>query len=158
MSALLAWFESRNRREQLILLCGAGVVVLALLATLLLNLHRKVAVAEQRVATKRHDLAWLQTVAPQMSALRGMPARSNESLVVLVDRVARETGIAQSLSGSQSSGNGGLRVRVEKASFDALVAWLGQLSQQYGVNIDSANVDAAAASGVVNATLVLRLP
>jgi general secretion pathway protein M len=158
VSALQKWFELRNRREQLVLLIGAGTVVLVLMVALLLGLHRSVAAAGQRVATKRHDLAWLQTVAPQVGALRSTPAHSNESLVVLVDRVARETGVAQSLSGSQSSGNGGLRVRVEKASFDALVAWLGQLSQQYGVSIESANVDATAAPGVVNATLVLRLP
>jgi general secretion pathway protein M len=155
---VIAWFQSRERREQLMVLIGAAAVVLILTATLLLNLHRKVVAAEQRVVAKRLDLAWLQTVAPQVAALRTMPAQGNESLVVLVDRVARTTGVAQSLSGSQSSGNGGLRVRMEKASFDALVAWLGQLSQQYGVSIDNASVDAAAAPGVVNATLVLRLP
>lgn len=158
MNAVIAWFRARERREQLMVLLGAVAVVLMLAATLILNLHRNVATAEQRLTAKRLDLAWLQTVAPQMAALHAVPAHSNESLVVLVDRVARTTGVAQALSGSQSSGNGGLRVRMEKASFDALVAWLGQLSQQYGVSIDNANVDAAAAPGMVNATLVLRLP
>lgn len=158
MNALNAWFSARNRREQLVLMAGAGAVALMLLLTLVLNLHHRVAAADARLAGKRQDLAWLQTVAPQVAALRPAPAPNHESLVVLVDRVARETGVAQSLSGSQTSGDGGLRVRIEKTPFDSLVALLGQLSQQYGVNITSANIDAAGAPGTVNATLVLKLP
>ncbi len=84
--------------------------------------------------------------------------RSNESLITLIDRVARETGVAQSLTGSQSSGNGGLRVRAEKAGFDALVAFLGTLATQHAVIIDSAVIESTGTVGIVNATLVLRKP
>jgi type II secretory pathway component PulM len=70
--------------------------------------------------------------------------------------VARETGVAQALTGSQSSGNGGLRVRAEKAGFDALVAFLGALSTQYGVSIENASIESVGTAGIVNATLVLR--
>jgi type II secretory pathway component PulM len=40
--------------------------------------------------------------------------------------------------------------------FDALVSWLSQLGERYGVHADSATIEAAAMPGVVNATLVLR--
>jgi type II secretory pathway component PulM len=77
-------------------------------------------------------------------------------LVALVDRTARDGGIGKSLVGSQPSGNGGLNVRFEQASFDALVAWLSQLGERYGVHAESATIDAAGMPGIVNATLVLR--
>jgi type II secretory pathway component PulM len=110
------------------------------------------------VVGKREDVAWLQMVVPQLQAqqqrMGGQAGRGNESLVVLTDRVARESGVT--LSSSEPGGNGALRVRADKAAFDSLALWLGQLTQRYGVSIDSASIDAADADGVVNASLVLR--
>jgi type II secretory pathway component PulM len=109
------------------------------------------------VAQKRQDLAWLQTVVPQLLAQRqryGGVANRNESLVVTADRVARESGLT--LNSSEPGGNGSLRVRVDKANFDSVALWLGQLTQRYGVSIENANIDATDADGIVNATLVLR--
>jgi type II secretory pathway component PulM len=83
-------------------------------------------------------------------------AASHESLVVLVDRIAREAGIARSLAGSQPSGDGSLAVRLEQVPFDALAGWAGALVQRYGVHIASATVEGAGAGGLVNASFVLR--
>jgi len=75
---------------------------------------------------------------------------------VLVDRSARESGLAQSLTGSQPSGDGGLRVQLEKAPFNAMVTWLARLAQTNGVRVESASVDMAGEPGLVNAGVVLR--
>lgn len=158
MSALLAWYRGREEREQRVLLAGAILVPLILLVFGLLTLQKQVQAAEARVASKRQDVAWLQMVVPQLQAqqqrLGGQAARSNESLVVLTDRVARESGVT--LSGSEPGGNGALRVRADRVAFDSLALWLGQLTQRYGLTIESASIDAADAEGVVNASLVLR--
>jgi general secretion pathway protein M len=159
MNAIRQWFTGLADRERLFVLAGVCAAALVLLLSLLLPLNRAASAAQQRVADKRRDLVWLQAVAPQVaSAAEASPApgESNESLVVLADRVAQATGIARSLTGSQPSGNGGLRVRLEKAPFDALATWLGQLSQQYGVGVETASVDALPVPGLVNATIVLR--
>jgi len=159
MNALHQWYESLAERERRFVSIGMVVAVAVLLLALLVPLHRSVTAAEQRVAGKRRDLVWLQAVAPQVAAAgtsAGAAGGDNESLVVLADRVAQATGIARSLTGSQPSGNGGLRVRVEKAPFDALATWLGQLNQQHGVRVETANIDALPAPGLVNATIVLR--
>lgn len=159
MNALQQWYRGLAERERRFVLIGTMVAVAVLLVVLLVPLHRGVTAAEQRVAGKRRDLVWLQAVAPQMAVANssaGAAGGNNESLVVLADRVAQATGIARSLTGSQPSGNGGLRVRVEKAPFDALAAWLGQLNQQHGVGVETASIDALAAPGLVNATIVLR--
>lgn len=158
MNALRDWYQSREQREQRILLVGAFAVPLILLAFGLLTLQRHVTEAEARVAQKRQDLAWLQTTVPQLLAQQqrfGGAAPRNESLLVTVERVARECGIT--LSGSEAGGSSGtLRVRADKASFDSVALWLGQLTQRYGLSIDNASIDATDADGLVNANLVLR--
>jgi type II secretory pathway component PulM len=85
-----------------------------------------------------------------------MPA-TQDSLVVLIDRAARESGLGQALTGSQPSGDGGMRVQLEKAPFNSLVAWLARLSEQNGVRVESASIDAANEPGLVNAGIVLRI-
>jgi general secretion pathway protein M len=116
-----------------------------------------VTAATQRVAHERDDLSWLQSLGPQLGTLRmSTPAPLHESLVVLVDRTARDAGIGKSLVGSQPSGSGGLSVRFEQAPFDLLVAWLSQLGDRYGVQAESATLEASKAPGTVDATLVLR--
>ena len=46
---------------------------------------------------------------------------------------------------------------MEGATFDAMVAWLGTLQNQYGVAIEAAMVDGVS-PGVVNASLTLTRP
>ncbi len=157
MNALLAWYRGREPREQRVLLAGAVAVPLLRIVFCLLSLQQRVAAADGRVAQKRQDLAWLQTVVPQLLAQRqrfGGSTNRNESLVVTADRVARESGLT--LNSTEPGGNGSLRVRADKANFDSVALWLGQLTQRYGVSIENANIDATDADGIVNATLVLR--
>ena len=73
-----------------------------------------------------------------------------------MDRSARESGLGSALSGSEPGGPGTLSVRLEKAPFDALIAWLARLAQQNGVAVDSATIEKAGAPGLVNAAIVLH--
>jgi general secretion pathway protein M len=153
---LLQRYYALSTREQRIALIGGIVALLLLLLAVVLPLRRSVHAVEQRVERKREDLLWLRSVAPQLADLHASaPTSLHESLVVLIDRTARQSGLEHALAGSQPSGNGGLSVRLEQASFDALVSWLAQLRDSYGVRVDSAVVDAANNVGTVNASLVL---
>jgi general secretion pathway protein M len=157
MAGLRAWFEALNAREQRTVLFGGVAVAIVLLFGALLPFERRVNTAQQRVASKQADLAWLQSMAPQIAQLQAAaPIANHESLVVLVDRIARETGVARQLSGSQPSGDGSLSVHLEQVPFDALAGWAGALVQRYGVHIASASVEGGTAGGLVNATFVLR--
>jgi len=64
--------------------------------------------------------------------------------------------LGSALNSSEPGGPGALRVRLDKAPFDTLVVWLARLSQQNGIRVESGNIDAAGAPGLVNAGLVLR--
>ena len=76
--------------------------------------------------------------------------------MVLIDSSARESGLGKSLQSSQPTPDKGLRIRLDHVSFDLMVAWLARLSQQHGVHVESAEIESAGETGLVNAGLVLK--
>lgn len=157
--ALRNWYEKQSSRDQLVLRWGVAAVVLILLLTLLLPLQRNVAQTRRQVAAKQTDLQWMRSMGPALAAAGPGPAATptGESLVVLIDRSARESGLAQAVTGSQPAG-GATRVQLENADFNLLVGWLSRLTSQHGVHVESATVTGSAAPGIVNASVVLRAP
>jgi general secretion pathway protein M len=145
-----------ERERRMVYVCGV-VAVLVLIFVVIVPLDRSVAATKHRVEQKTTDLAWMRSVAPQLAALGPGPvaAASKDSLLVVIDRSARESNLASSMVGSSPSGTGALRVRFEKAPFDTLVAWLARLSEQQGIRVDSAQIDDAGKPGLVNAAVVL---
>jgi general secretion pathway protein M len=152
------WLDNLAPRERnLVYVAGALVAIALLYFIVVMPLHGMNARRAARIEKKTADLAWMQQVAPQVmaAAASGRGAASNESLVVLVDRTGRESGLGASVRDQSPSGDHGLRLRLEAAPFDALVTWLAGLSQQHGVTVEAATIDAAAAPGLVNASLTL---
>lgn len=160
MATLQTRFKALDSRERLFVVCGAALVVLAAIYLFALSpFYAAVDARARRVADKQSDLAWIQGSIAELQTLAAsqpqLAAPSDESLVVLVDRTAREANLGNSLTGQTPSGNAGIRVRLELAPFDTVVQWLGTLQQQHGVDIETATIDRAGAAGVVNATLTL---
>ncbi|MBV8343054.1 MAG: type II secretion system protein M [Gammaproteobacteria bacterium] len=143
-------------RERRMVLAGAAIAAFIVIAGILIPLDRSVAQAQQRIARKHADLSWMQSVAPELAQAAPPPSASGESLLLIVDRSARESGLAGALSGSEPGGPGSLSVRLEKAPFDTLIAWLARLAQQNGVTVDSATIERAGGPGLVNAAIVLH--
>jgi type II secretory pathway component PulM len=152
-----AWYQNLSERDRRIVLIGGIVVIVLVILGTVLPLNRSIAQARQRVTTKQADLAFIQNAAPQLAAAGpagGMA--TGESLIVLVDSSARESGLGKALASSQPTGERGLRVRFERVAFDGLVAWLARLAQNHGVSVESAEIESAGEAGLVNAGLVLR--
>src|SRR6202035_854744 len=93
----------------------------SLIFGVLIPLDRSVAHAHDRLAHKRADLTWMQGVAPELAASAPAPAATGESLLVIIDRSARESGLGGALAGSEPGGPGSLSVRLAKAPFDTVV-------------------------------------
>jgi general secretion pathway protein M len=149
--------DTLSERDRRMLLIGAVIAAL-LLVYVVIQLDSSVTSANKRIKKKQEDLSWIQTAGPEIMASGGMGATNNgESLLVIVDRSARESGLGTALAGSEPAGPGGLSVRLQKASFDTLVQWLARLSQQSGIRVDSASIDNAGAPGLVNAAIVLHM-
>jgi len=158
MQKLKDWFYSLQPRERM-LVTGGGIAVLAVAIYIfaLAPFYAAVNGSAERVAKKEGDLAWMRSVGGEVLALSvsapSAAAPTGESLVVLIDRAARECGLGSSLTGQTPNGENGIRVRLEQAEFDKLIVCLGSLQQAH-----SANIDRTAKPGFVNASLVLTRP
>lgn len=155
---LSASLRSLSPRDRRVLLIGGVIAAILFVVAVILPLDRSVSRLHDQVTRKQADLVWMRSAAPEIAAAGPVHNTSGESLIVIVDQSARESGLGGSLAGSQPSGRGGLNVQLEKAPFDALVGWLARLSQQNGVQIESATIDTAGSPGTVNASLVLKSP
>jgi general secretion pathway protein M len=154
------WLTELSARERNLVYAAAALLgVLLLYLILILPFQTTGTRMDKRVDQKAANLAWMRAKAPEIQAAAGSASSPNsgESLVVLIDRTAREAGLATALRDQSPNGEHGLRIRLEAASFDTLMVWLTNLQQQYGVGIESATVEAAA-PGLVNATLTLTQP
>ena len=154
----MSWWNGLAPRERRIAILGGALALVLLVLAILLPLNGSVARAHERVAQKQQDLVWMQSVAQELASAGPASATpaSGRSLVIVVDRAAREAGLSSALVSSEPSGADGLRVRFEKARFDLLIGLLVRLAEQHGARVESASVDGAEEPGLVNAGFVLR--
>jgi general secretion pathway protein M len=151
-----AWYSKLADRERRFVNLGAIAAGVLVLLGIILPLNRGIAQTRQRVAIKQVDLAFIQQATPELQAAGPAVSAGGASLVVVIDSSARESGLGKSLSSSEPTGDGGLRIRMERAPFDGLVAWLARISQQHGVRVETAEIEQAGEPGLVNASLVLK--
>jgi type II secretory pathway component PulM len=153
-----AWYANLADRERHFVNIGVVVVAVLLLLGIILPLNRSLLQARERVVRKQADLIFIQSAVQELGSLGpGGNIATAESLVVLIDSSARESGLGKSLSSSQPIGDKSLRVRFDRVPFDGMVAWLARLSQSHGVRVESAEIEAAGEPGLVNAGLVLKV-
>jgi general secretion pathway protein M len=159
MNKLRAWYTGLQEREQRTVAIGAvAVAALILVFGILMPLHSTLSSAVFGNETKREDLKWMQVNAPEVRAAGSqLPADTGVAPVVLVDRVAREHGLAGALRGTQPNGSG-VRVQLEAAPFDTLVAWLAALDERHGFAVESITLDRTAKPGLVNASITFTPP
>ena len=152
------WFAGLEPRERAFVLAGAICGALIVLwGSIWAPLGSRAAELADTVDGKQRMLVTLQRA--RSLAASGSPqidASARQSLVLLVDQTHRSYGLEGSLVRNQPDGSNGIRVTFQDAAFDGLVAWLGTLHSNYGVAVESATIDSARATGIVNATVVLR--
>ena len=149
-------YDTLAPHEQKLVKVGGLALVAIVIFGVLMPLDSTVSKARTRISRKQADLVWMKSVAPFLAASGPAHNNNGESLIVIIDRSARESGLGSSLAGTDPSGPGGIQVRLEKASFDAIIGWLSRLSQQNGIGVDGVTIDGAGTPGLVNAALVLK--
>ena len=155
------WLESLEPRERLFVSIGAAIVAIALLWGLIwAPLDRGHRELQQRVSTWERSLADIRPLAsmpqPQSGSRPASTAGGAQSPVVIVDSTLRSHGLGQPKR-SQPTPNG-IRVEFENVAFDKLVVWLGDLSSQYGMEVQAGSLSAATSEspGRINASLTLE--
>jgi general secretion pathway protein M len=156
------WWLTKTEREQLALVMGAAALLLFLLYLLAWqpfvdSVEQKQLQAESQQAT----LDWMRQNLPEILSLRKQgratgSAHTNEALMTLVDRTAKQNQLRQKIQRIKPKGDDKVQLWVEQAAFDSLLRWLGELSAKYGIQIESLNIDRQELPGIINARLVLQ--
>jgi type II secretory pathway component PulM len=158
IASLRAWYEGLEQHDRRVLTLGGVVALSIVLLGSMWALNRAVDNARQRTEQKQRDLVFAQNASAEILAAGPVrqPGAAGEPLVVTIDRAARESGLAQSLGATEAVADGVLRVRFNRASFDALISMVARLAQQSGISITAASVERSEDPGAVNASLSLR--
>jgi general secretion pathway protein M len=146
------------------LLAGSVALVLMLVYVMLIGpffAHK--AAIRQRIAQNTELLHWMRIQAATVQHLRGTSREShisgaNESLLAAADRTARAAALGDALKQIQpaTDGSGAVRVRLEEASFDALIRWLGALQRRDAIRTTQISIDQGRAANTVDVNLTLK--
>lgn len=152
------WFSSLDAREQKFVLAAA---VFLIFAAIYLGVWMPLDKGEKRLSesvelwhTSLDRLIPLKGRFGDSSGPRISPSNLNQSLVVVVDSTLR----VRQLSSTRSQPTGeNIRVEFENVAFDDLILWLGDLSSQYALQVQSGSFSMTGKSneGRVNAQLTL---
>ncbi|HET9679007.1 MAG TPA: type II secretion system protein M [Gammaproteobacteria bacterium] len=157
------WFFGLDTRERWLVGAGGALLFITLLYILAIEpfVQSKSSLAD-KVANREADLAWMQQTLPRIQNLRGNAQTLGTlqgSLLAAVDASAKKNGLGNAIRTIQQDNNGrAVRIRLEAASFDAIVRWLNSLRSTYGVTVESISIDQGDAPGTVNASLTLQQP
>ena len=157
------WFESLEARERLIVGLGAAVVAISLLYAFLWvpleKNHSEIAGSVDGWQRSLAELRPLKGVARSAAQSTGRTAANlQQAPIIVVDQTLRGRGLEQYRRRSQPTGSNGIRIEFENVAFDDLVLWLGDLSAQYAMHVQSGSVSRGSQTGAgrVNATLTLE--
>jgi len=159
------WFETLEERERVFVFAGALAVFFALIYFLLWA-----PLVKHKTALEA-DVSNLQTAVAEIAPLLvhsnsgeespnnlGSPSTRQGSPIVIVDQTLNIRGLNAYRKRSQPTANDGVRVEFENVSFDELILWLGDLGDQYAMQVQAASFARGSQSSVgrVNATLTLE--
>jgi general secretion pathway protein M len=154
------WRTVLRWREQPPALFGAALVLcLVVGATLWYPLKQEQDALEARIAEQHEllgrmsDAAARLRLAPGAETRRSAPRRDG-SLFALLERTARAASIA--VTRMEPQGERVVRLWLEDVEFNRLVAWLGQVRNQYGIRVSAMQTNRRPVNGRVSAGLVLE--
>jgi len=157
------WFAGLEPREQLFVSSGGVVVIVALLYGFVwAPLDRNHEAMAESVADWHRSLAELGPLKGMAqtgnTATRPPGPGSQQAPIIIVDQTLRSRQLEQFRRRSQPTSSNGIRVEFENVAFDDLVAWLGDLSDQYSMHVQAGSLSKGSQSGTgrINATLTLE--
>jgi len=156
------WLAGLEPRERVLVYAAAAIVgVILVYAIFIQPLYSKYDQLVDSVEQQRETVQWMQQNAVTIRQLKGAGTAAGEglagrSLLSVADSEARSARLGPALKRVEPEGSDAVRVWLDGASFDELVAWLEVMSSRYGADVDTITLERAEAAGVVNARLTLR--
>lgn len=154
-----AWTTLSARERQLALFGAAAVGLVVLWLLLWLPLDKEVKRLRTATPEARAQLTHMHAQAAMIQPLRGRTrsAPASGSVVSVIDQSATSLGIRKQIVKLESDGAKGVQIAAEAVSFNSLIAWLNDLRDAYGFQVDNAQIDAHTVAGTVNARIRLRV-
>ncbi len=155
MNQIFTLLNKYNRREQMMLLaCALAVAVYLLWLVVLTPIQNK---RDQLLAANTAStqaLGKVQIMAAQIQQMRSQGnTASSANISGVIDSSLRANGL--SMSGFNPGSNGEVRVRLERAPYDALMQWLYEMEFKQGISVSELSI--AATNDVGQVTVNLRL-
>ena len=154
------WRDLQDR-ERLVLIIGAVALGLMLAYVLIwAPLSERREQLQNRVVERASTLNVVEQAADQVQALPAMETGftgddNSTSLLTQVDETARLAGLAAAIRSIEPMEEGVVRMQLDGAGFDELMAWLEQISTQRGIRVTEARLSRSDAPGEVDGRLQL---
>ncbi len=155
------WFNSLVPRERMLVL-AAGAISMAVLFFLLVwePLVTANDNLEQRVISAQELNNWMAGIQQEATDLRSSGRRNaikgrNQSLLSLVDKTSRTSGLGEAVTRIQPEGEDQAQVTLEEAGFNEMLFWLSQLEQDYGIRATALTLTRGEKAGVVQVRMTL---
>lgn len=154
------WLDNLETREFNTLLLGIILASVLLLYQFVWEpVHQQQLRMTERVQEQQELLAWLKQSATVLRASPGQATDNvrdrDKSLLSVVDKTSKLSKLSSTVKRIQPDGEARVRVWLENSGFDQLIGWLQRMENQYAVLVDDINIDKGAATGQVNARVVL---
>jgi general secretion pathway protein M len=156
MNQILNLLNKYNRREQMMILGCAVVLVLYLVWLVVLTpIQKKRDQLHLANTSSTQTLGRVQILAAQIQQLRlEGNASAGENINGLIDSSLRANGLQ--MSGLQPGSNGEVRVRLDRASYQPLMQWLYELEYKQGITVTDLSLASTNDPGQVTVNLRLQ--
>jgi general secretion pathway protein M len=157
MNQVWAFLNKYNRREQLLILGLAAILVVFIFwAAIISPLNKKRDLLVRQNAATSESLGQVQMMTAQIQQLQnqGAQAQSGENISSVIDTSLRNNGLK--MDGFQPGPSGDVRVRLEMARYDALMQWLYELEYKHGISILEISLAETRDIGIVTVNLRLQ--
>jgi len=156
--ARAAWRRLAPRERGIIAIGGALVAAVAIYLFVLGPSYRSLARLRAEVPVASAQLALMREQAAVVERLRRSPSGRVPAaqLSGLAEQAAGAHGLRKAITRVEKEGDNGVRIALEKAPFNALVAWLTDLHQRSGLRVETAAIERHESTGTVTARLLLR--
>lgn len=143
------WYQSQNKRDQLIIKALSAFVVICLIIVLFIQpmyASRNAAEASLERSLKAYELL-AENAHKFTPAKRASGGGGNSPIMSTVTSQARQQGFELK---RVEPDNTGLRVWLDNVPFDSAIRWLEELTSRHGIQVAQINVDKSGKPGRVN--------
>lgn len=157
------WWDNLQYRDRMLLMATAALVI-----TLFFYLFayepiiKKQSTLTQRITSQRQLASWMQDTSVKIKQLQGGSSEatpvvsSNTSMLSIIENSSRQANLRNPIQRMEPVGSNGVKLWIEKAPFDSVIQWLGELNRQHHISVDRLSINKSDAPGLVTLQLDLK--